>query len=127
MAEDLQASHEFLTREESAIVDRALLSARDKFSTRLAIYALRSLKQISGQTGLAVEDISKEQVANWIENDQGIQGNLQGDASFKDFFTNLVTSSLKPLQQVALDQAVAIADLTVSQVVAWFEHDRRMR
>jgi hypothetical protein len=120
---------EFLTPAESLAVDQALLTTRDKFLTRVAIYSLRSLKQISQSTGLAIEDISNQQVADWIEHDESLQQEAQNSTSFKGFFTQLVLSSLKPLRQAAQEQSVggdtqsAIANLTVAQVIAWFEKD----
>jgi hypothetical protein len=38
---------DFLTEDEAIQVDAALLSSKEKFSTRLAIYALRCLKEIA--------------------------------------------------------------------------------
>jgi hypothetical protein len=118
---------QFLTLEESAEVDKALLSTRDKFLTRVAIYSLRSLKQISQATGLAIEDITNQQVADWVEQDESLGQEAQTNESFKGFFTQLVLSSLKPLRQVAKDQGVAIAKLNIPQVIAWFEKDAKIR
>jgi len=112
---------EFLTPEESAQVDGALLTSKDKFSTRLAIYSLRCLKQISQETGLTPEEIPAEQVQNWIKKDESLKQNLDIDANFENFFIKLVMSSLSPLKQVAQESALPLQDLTVQQVIQWFE------
>ena len=123
----MQRLAQFLTAEECAEVDIALLSAKEKFSTRLAIYALRVLKQIAQETGLTVEAITNQQVANWIEKDESIKQEIEVDASFESFFTNLVISSLRPLKQISLETGESMDNLTVKQVVAWFEKDGRIR
>ena len=123
----MQPLAQFLTAEECAEVDIALLSAKEKFSTRLAIYALRVLKQIAEETGLTVEAVTNQQVANWIEKDESIKQEIEVDASFESFFTNLVISSLRPLKQISLETGESMDNLTVKQVVAWFEKDGKIR
>jgi hypothetical protein len=124
---DLQEPMQFLTPEESAEVDQALLTSRDKFLTRVAIYSLRSLKQLSQQSNLPVENITAQQIADWIENDENLRREAEANQSFGPFFTQLVLSSLKPLRQVAESEGKAIADLTPSQVIAWFEQEAKAR
>lgn len=127
MAEQQQSDLQFLTLEECAEVDKALLSTREKFSARLAIYALRVLKQIAGETALKVEEVTPQQVKNWIEKDETIRQQIEIDSGFASFFTNLVISSLKPLKQISQETGVPVEDLTVRQVVAWFEKQAKMR
>lgn len=117
----MQPSMEFLTPEESAEVDGALLTSKDKFSTRLAIYSLRCLRQIAAETDFTPEQIPAEQVKTWIKKDESLKQNLDIDANFENFFTRLVMASLAPLKQVAQESAVPLQDLTVQQVVKWFE------
>ena len=123
----MQPSMEFLTPEESAQVDGALLTSKQKFSTRLAIYALRCLRQIGEEKGLATEEISPEQVKAWIAEDEGIQQQLDVDASFENFFTRLVMSSLRPLKQISQEASVPVEALTVQQVVKWFEQEGKIQ
>ncbi|MEZ2304271.1 MAG: hypothetical protein ACBR13_21115 [Microcoleus sp.] len=118
---------DFLKPEECAEVDMALLSSKEKFSARLAIYALRVLKQVAGETGLAVAEVTNGQVMDWVRNDESIKGSIELDASFENFFTNLVVASLRPLRQIAVEAESAIEQLTVKQVVAWFEKDAKIR
>ncbi|MEP6579437.1 hypothetical protein NDI43_11395 [Microcoleus vaginatus GB2-A3] len=118
---------DFLKPEECAEVDMALLSSKEKFSARVAIYALRVLKQISGETGLPVAEVTNGQVMDWIKNDESIKGSIELDASFENFFTNLVVASLRHLRQIAAEAEIPIGQLTVKQVVAWFEKDGKIR
>ncbi len=122
----MQPSMEFLTAEESAQVDAALLTSKDKFSTRLAIYSLRCLRQIATETGLTPEEIPAEQVETWIKKDESLKQNLDIDANFENFFIKLVMASLSPLKQVAQESAIPIQDLTVPQVIKWFEKKGRL-
>jgi hypothetical protein len=124
---EFQPPAQFLTSEESAEVDKALLSTRDKFLTRVALYSLRSLKQISQRTGLPVAAITHQQIVEWIEQDASLAQEAQANESFRNFLTQLVLSSLKPLRQVAIEAEQAIENLTVAQVIAWFEKDARIR
>ncbi|MEG3918604.1 hypothetical protein QUA07_05575 [Microcoleus sp. T3_A4] len=48
------------------------------------------------------------------------------DASFENFFTNLVIASLQPLRQIATESGGSSEQLTVKQVVAWFVKDGKI-
>ncbi|MBD1882487.1 hypothetical protein H6F85_20570 [Microcoleus sp. FACHB-45] len=52
---------------------------------------------------------------------------MELEASFENFFTNLVVASLRSLRQIAAEAERAIGQLTVKQVVAWFEKDGKIR
>ncbi|MCC5630859.1 hypothetical protein LC613_23845 [Nostoc sphaeroides CHAB 2801] len=75
-----QPSAQFLTLEESAKVDAALLSSPEKFLTRLTISSLKLLKHIAQEYSVAIEDLTAQQVIAWFEKDgkirreQGIEG-----------------------------------------------------
>lgn len=118
---------EFLTLAECAEVDKALLTSRDKFSVRLAIYALRVLKEISQNTGLPVTQITPEKVAAWIAKDEKIQEQIEVDANFAGFFTNLVISSLRPLNETSQETGVPVENLSIQQVIAYFEKEAKNR
>ncbi|RUR72567.1 hypothetical protein ACF3DV_07195 [Chlorogloeopsis fritschii PCC 9212] len=64
-----QPSEQFLTSEESAKVDAALLSSPEKFLTRLTISSLKLLKHIATEHNVAIEDLTSEQVIAWFEKD----------------------------------------------------------
>lgn len=70
---DTQPSVQFLTAEESADVDKALLSSPEKFLTRLTISSLRLLKIIAKDADVAIEDLTHQQVVNWFEKDSKIR------------------------------------------------------
>lgn len=110
---------EFLTPAECAEVDKALLTARDKFTARVAIYALRSLKQIAQQENTTIEALDPLQIETWVYNDSSLQGDR--DREFRQFFSKLVIAATKPLEQAARSLQTDIATLTVPQVIAWFE------
>lgn len=121
----MEPQTEFLTPEECAEVDKALLTSRDKFSARVAIYSLRSLKQIAQESGQAIAELTPEQIEDWIYQDRSLQGGI--DNEFKKFFTQLVIASNRPLTQVAQATNMRIEELTVPQVVAWFEQQAKQR
>lgn len=121
----LQPSMEFLTPAECAEVDKALLTSQDKFMARVAIYALRALKQVGEQQNQAIADLRPNQIADWVFNDPSLQDNI--DQDFRRFFSQIVISALKPLTQAAQENGVAIEDLSLSQLITWFEQEARKR
>ncbi|MEA5509532.1 hypothetical protein VB715_07125 [Crocosphaera sp. UHCC 0190] len=72
---------QFLTPEESADVDKALLTAPEKFLTRLTISSLRLLMIIAQDVGVSVEELSHQQVVDWFEKDGKIRREKGADAS----------------------------------------------
>jgi hypothetical protein len=118
---------EFLTPEESAEVDRAMMTTRDRFSARVALYSLRSLKQIAQERGEAIANLHPQHIEDWVYQDPTLQPENGFDSSFKGFFVRLVISALKPLKQMAAETGVAIEALTLQQVVSWFEKEAKLR
>jgi hypothetical protein len=109
-------------------VDKALLTTKDKFLARVALYSLRSLKKIAQESGQTIEETTPQQVLAWVEQDESIPIEVEDKESFQMFFTQLVMSSLKPLQRIAEDEeSGAIANLTTAQVINWFEKDAKFR
>jgi hypothetical protein len=82
MVNPQQSSMQFLSAEESADVDKALLSSSEKFLTRLTISSLRLLKQIAKDTGVTIEDLTHQQVVDWFENDGKIRREQGIEAAF---------------------------------------------
>lgn len=82
MVESQQPSPQFLTPQESADVDKALLSSSEKFLTRLTISSLRLLKQIAKDTGVTVEELTPQQVVDWFEQDGKIRREQGVEAAF---------------------------------------------
>lgn len=66
-------STQFLTLEESAKVDAALLAANEKFLTRLTISSLKLLKHIAQEYNVAIEDLDTQQIVAWFEKDGKIR------------------------------------------------------
>ncbi len=81
MAEPRQ-SPEFLTLEDSAAVDRALLAGHEKFLVRLTVSSLKLLKHIAQDTGVPMENLETEQVTAWFETDAKIRVEQGPDAAF---------------------------------------------
>jgi hypothetical protein len=73
---------QFLTLEESARVDAALLSTHEKFLTRLTISSWRLLIQIAQDSGMAVEELTTEQIVAWFEKDAKIRREQGVEAAF---------------------------------------------
>jgi hypothetical protein len=75
-------SPQFLTETESADVDKALLTQSEKFLARLTISSLRLLMVIAQDSGVALENLTHEQIIVWFERDakikqeQGIQASV---------------------------------------------------
>lgn len=68
-----QSTTQFLTLEESAKIDAALLSSPEKFLTRLTISSLRILQHIAQEYEVKIEDLTTQQVINWFEKDAKIR------------------------------------------------------
>ena len=77
-----QPSTQFLTPEESIKVDAALLSSPEKFLTRLTISSLKILKHIAEESGVAVEDLTAQQIIAWFEKDGKIRREQGLEAAF---------------------------------------------
>lgn len=81
MNEQVQSPMQFLTLEESADVDKALLSASEKFLTRLTISSSRLLKIISQDLDMAIEDLTHQQIIDWFEKDGKVRREQGIDAA----------------------------------------------
>lgn len=75
------SSPQFLTSQESADVDKALLSNHEKFLTRLTISSLRVLTIIAKDLQVSVEDLTHTQVIEWFEKDGKIRREQGIDAA----------------------------------------------
>lgn len=77
----MNQQQQFLTPEESADVDKALLGSQEKFLTRLTISSLRLLKIIAEDRGVSMEDLTHQQVIDWFEKDGKIRRDKGADAA----------------------------------------------
>ena len=82
MVEPQQSSSQFLTLEESAKVDAALLASNEKFLTRLTISSLKLLKHIAEENDVNIEDLTAQQVIAWFEKDGKIRRDQGIDAAY---------------------------------------------
>ncbi|MBD2774726.1 hypothetical protein [Iningainema tapete] len=78
----MDSAQQFLTEEESVKVDAALLSSPEKFLTRLTISSLRILKHIAHEYGVAVEDLTAQQIIAWFEKDGKIRREQGVEAAY---------------------------------------------
>lgn len=76
-----QQPDQYLSPEESADVDAALLSSAEKFLTRLTISSSRLLRTIAKDTGVTVEELTHQQIIQWFENDSKVRREQGGDAA----------------------------------------------
>ncbi|MGB3758169.1 MAG: hypothetical protein WBA07_17620 [Rivularia sp. (in: cyanobacteria)] len=77
-----QPTTQFLSLEESAKVDAALLSSPEKFLTRLTISSLRVLQQIAKENNIAIEELTTQQIIAWFEKDGKIRRQDGVEAAF---------------------------------------------
>ncbi|MEN9216225.1 MAG: hypothetical protein Q6K90_02740 [Gloeomargarita sp. HHBFW_bins_162] len=75
-------NEQFLTLEESAQVDAALLSSHEKFLTRLTISSLRLLTHIAQTYQVPVEHLTPTQIIAWFEQDSKIRREQGAAAAF---------------------------------------------
>ena len=76
-----QPNHQYLSPEESADVNAALLDSSEKFLTRLTISSLRLLKIIAQDTKVPIEELTHQQIITWFENDSKIRREQGTDAA----------------------------------------------
>ena len=74
-------SLQFLTPEESARVDAALLTTPEKFLTRLTLSTSKLLVYIAKDLGTTVEALTNEQIIAWFEADSKRKQSEGVDAS----------------------------------------------
>ncbi|MFZ4666453.1 MAG: hypothetical protein ACOYME_08500 [Prochlorotrichaceae cyanobacterium] len=121
-----------LTPEESQRIDLALMTNRDKFATRAAVYALRILQQMSTQSQTndrSLTIVPPATIRQWLSESDINQmlvtnQSLEWDDSFLDFWTQLIDSAQRSLMEAATQMDVPLHDLTIDQIIHWFEKRR---
>lgn len=76
-----QPTNQYLSSEESADIDAALLDSSEKFLTRLTISSLRLLKVIAEDTQVPMAELTHKQIITWFENDSKIRREQGADAA----------------------------------------------
>lgn len=71
---------QYLSPEESADVEAALLSSSEKFLTRLTISSQRLLQVIAQEEHTAIEELTHKQIIQWFENDSKVKREQGSDA-----------------------------------------------
>ncbi len=110
-----------LTTSECLAIDQTLLPTRDRFSIRIAVYAQRYLKQVGEGLGVAIADLTPDQITAWLRQDEQLQTQEHLDASFVDWFSTLLVSSMVPLEKIAQVNLIPIEQVTFDQIVGWFQ------
>ena len=72
---------QFLSPEEAADVNAALLDSSEKFLTRLTISSLRLLQIIAQDRQVAIEQLTHKQIIEWFEQDSKIRREQGVDAA----------------------------------------------
>ncbi len=72
---------QFLSPEESADIDAALLDSSEKFLTRLTISSWRLLQIIAQDTKTPLEELTHKQIIAWFEQDSKIRREQGKDAA----------------------------------------------
>ena len=75
------SSMQFLSKEESADIDAALLDSSEKFLTRLTISSLRLLQIIAEDLEIPVNELTHKQIIAWFEKDGKIRREQGKDAA----------------------------------------------
>ncbi len=75
------SSMQFLSTEESADIDAALLDSSEKFLTRLTISSLRLLQIIAEDLEIPVNELTHKQIIAWFEKDGKIRREQGKDAA----------------------------------------------
>lgn len=74
------APDQYLSPEESADIDAALLSASEKFLTRLTISSQRLLQAIAQDYQIGIAELTHTQIIQWFENDSKAKREQGDDA-----------------------------------------------
>ena len=68
-----QSPIQFLTTEESADIEAALLSSSEKFLTRLTVSSFKLLKIMAEDIGVSIDELTPTQIVEWMEKDSKIR------------------------------------------------------
>jgi hypothetical protein len=63
----------FLTEEESMAVEASLLTAEEKFLTRLTISSWRLLELIAKDLDVSIDSLNSQQIIAWMEEDSKVK------------------------------------------------------
>lgn len=146
---------QFLTLAEAQAIDVALRSPMEKFMTRITISSMRIITKIAQDLQIHGEDLTAQQIVQWIEHDSQIRQEQGVDVAFlkwesphpdldfedtrqdevtpanlsshEKFLTRMVISSMQALLAIAKDYKLHLEELTVEQVISWVERDAKVK
>ncbi|ELS31628.1 MULTISPECIES: hypothetical protein [Pseudanabaena] len=146
---------QFLTLEEARAIDGAMLSMMEKFMTRITISSLRIIAKIAQGLSVHAEELSPQQIVQWIEHDSQVRQEQGEDAAFlkwtsphpdldfedtrqdevtpaklsshEKFLTRMVISAMQALGAIAKDYSIHLEELSAEQIIAWVERDAKVK
>ncbi|WP_299041845.1 hypothetical protein [uncultured Thermosynechococcus sp.] len=110
---------DLLTVRECQEIDQLFLPAADRFAIRVAVYAQRYLQ--AQTTATPLEALSEAQIYELVAADPQLQAEEARQGGFMAWYGQILISALKQLRQIAENEGVPIAELTVPQISRWFE------
>jgi hypothetical protein len=116
-----------LTIEECAAIDQTLLPYQDRFAVRVAVYGWRCLREIAEDLGVAIAELNAQQITDWVQQDPTLQQEESLKPGFSNWYIQLLTSALNPLSQAAQVVNVSIEDLSLTEILDWFEQQAKDR
>jgi hypothetical protein len=112
---------DLLSPQDCAQIEQTLLPTRDRFSIRMTVYSWRYLQRIGHDLGMDIATLQPQHIQDWLRQDNQWQAPAELDASFLEWFGALLSAALKPLQKIAQQNTVAIEQLTLAQIIGWFQ------
>lgn len=102
------------------------MTSKDRFSTRVAIYALRIMKQIAATKAMQIEGVGSEELGEFLDHDSAAQEamaaqSMQIDGDFKQFWSQIILSARKPLGAIAQANQTGLDRINTDQIISWFE------
>jgi len=79
---DSPQSNSFFTLEDDQAINQALLASYEKNLARVAVHSLNLLRQIAQDTGVAIADLSTQQIIQWFEKEAKIRVEQGSEATF---------------------------------------------
>jgi hypothetical protein len=114
--------NDLLTPQECAQIDQTLLPTRDRFSIRMTVYSWRYLQMMGRELKIDISALQPQHIQDWLRQDSHLQRFAELDVSFLDWFGALLIAALNPLQCIAQKEDIAPEQLTLAQIIAWFQH-----
>ena len=72
-------------------------------------------------TGTIRQWLSESEISQPLVTDQGLRWDFEWDDSFLDFWTQLIDSAQRSLIEAATQANTPLTDLTIEQIIHWFE------